>query len=118
MGTANGVNTLAKYVGGALGVGMLGSFVAASDSAGSTGAIQATPAMLAGFDRLFVAIGALAFVSLICTIWFPPGLRLKEGESFLTEIMSKGKVLYERDNRPVGAESRRRLPRLQHRLPQ
>jgi predicted nucleotidyltransferase len=37
--------------------------------------------------------------------------RLKEGESFLTEILSKGKVLYESDDRPVGAESRSRLPR-------
>jgi uncharacterized protein len=37
--------------------------------------------------------------------------RLKEGESFLTEIMSRGKVLYEKDDRPMGAESRSRLPR-------
>ncbi len=34
--------------------------------------------------------------------------RLAEGESFLTEIMSKGRVLYEKDNRRMGAESRRR----------
>jgi predicted nucleotidyltransferase len=34
--------------------------------------------------------------------------RLEEGESFLTEVVSKGKILYEKDNRPVGAESRRR----------
>jgi len=34
--------------------------------------------MLLGFDRLFVAIGALALVSLLCTFWFPPGLRLGE----------------------------------------
>jgi len=81
MGTANGVNTLAKYVGGALGVGLLGSFVVAADSAGSgAGGVGslATPAMLLGFDRLFVAIGALALVSLLCTFWFPPGLRLGE----------------------------------------
>ena len=37
--------------------------------------------------------------------------RLREGESFLTEIISSGKVLYEKDDRPVGAESRSRLPR-------
>jgi predicted nucleotidyltransferase len=37
--------------------------------------------------------------------------RLQEGESFLTEIMSRGKVLYEKDDRPMGAESRSRLPR-------
>jgi predicted nucleotidyltransferase len=37
--------------------------------------------------------------------------RLKEGQSFLTEVISNGKVLYEKDDRPVGAESRGRLPR-------
>ncbi len=34
--------------------------------------------------------------------------RLAEGESFLTEILSKGKVLYEKDNRRMGGEGRRR----------
>jgi predicted nucleotidyltransferase len=33
--------------------------------------------------------------------------RLEEGESFLTEVVSKGKVLYEKDDRGVGAEGRR-----------
>ncbi|MBI3410820.1 MAG: nucleotidyltransferase domain-containing protein [Planctomycetes bacterium] len=32
--------------------------------------------------------------------------RLGEGESFTTEIMSKGKVLYEKDDQGVGQESR------------
>ena len=32
--------------------------------------------------------------------------RLEEGDSFLTEIVSKGKVLYEKDDRGVGAEGR------------
>src|SRR5438874_1479256 len=35
--------------------------------------------------------------------------RLEEGESFLTEIVSKGKVLYEKDDPGVGQEGRRRL---------
>jgi predicted nucleotidyltransferase len=35
--------------------------------------------------------------------------RLREGESFLTEVVSKGKVLYEKDDRPMGAQGRRRL---------
>ena len=30
--------------------------------------------------------------------------RLEEGDSFLREIVSKGKVLHEKDDRPVGAE--------------
>jgi predicted nucleotidyltransferase len=34
--------------------------------------------------------------------------RLEEGESFLTEILSKGKVLYEKDDGRVGSEGRRR----------
>lgn len=32
--------------------------------------------------------------------------RLREGESFLTSVMGKGKVLYEKDNKGVGQESR------------
>jgi uncharacterized protein len=35
--------------------------------------------------------------------------RLEEGESFLREITSKGKVLYEKDDRRVGAKGRSRL---------
>jgi predicted nucleotidyltransferase len=31
-------------------------------------------------------------------------LRLEEGESFLTEVVSKGKLLYEKADPPVGAE--------------
>jgi predicted nucleotidyltransferase len=34
--------------------------------------------------------------------------RLEEGESFLTEVMTKGKVLYEKDDSRVGAKSRGR----------
>src|SRR6516164_9676903 len=37
--------------------------------------------------------------------------RLEEGESFLTEVLSRGKVLYEKDDAGVGAQGRRR-PRL------
>lgn len=36
--------------------------------------------------------------------------RLAEGESFLTEITTKGKVLYEKDHARMGAQSRKRLP--------
>jgi predicted nucleotidyltransferase len=36
--------------------------------------------------------------------------RLAEGDSFLQEITSKGKVLYEKENAGVGAQSRKRLP--------
>jgi hypothetical protein len=32
--------------------------------------------------------------------------RLKEGESFLTTIVSRGKVLYEKDDAGLGAEGR------------
>ncbi len=34
--------------------------------------------------------------------------RLDEGESFLTEVVSRGKVLYEKGHRGVGAKGRRR----------
>src|SRR6266851_7044761 len=36
--------------------------------------------------------------------------RLQEGDSFLREIVTKGKVLYEKTDRRVGAKGRRRLP--------
>jgi predicted nucleotidyltransferase len=36
--------------------------------------------------------------------------RLKEGDSFLQEIMTKGKVLYEKADGRVGAKGRGRLP--------
>lgn len=36
--------------------------------------------------------------------------RLAEGESFLREITTKGKVLYERNHARVCAQSRKRLP--------
>jgi uncharacterized protein len=38
------------------------------------------------------------------------GWRLAEGESFLTEITTKGKVLYEKNHAWVGTQSRKRLP--------
>jgi predicted nucleotidyltransferase len=37
--------------------------------------------------------------------------RLEEGDSFLREITSKGKVLYEKADAGMGAEGRGRLPR-------
>jgi len=37
--------------------------------------------------------------------------RLAEGDSFLKEIMAKGRILYEKDNPRVGAKSRGRLSR-------
>ena len=35
--------------------------------------------------------------------------RLAEGDSFLTEIVTKGKTLYEKDDRRLGTKSRSRL---------
>ena len=37
--------------------------------------------------------------------------RLAEGDSFLTEVLSKGQVLYEKADRGVGSQSRGGLPR-------
>jgi len=37
--------------------------------------------------------------------------RLAAGESFSTEILTKGKVLYEKDHARMGREGRRRRPR-------
>ena len=36
--------------------------------------------------------------------------RLKEGDSFLRDIITRGKVLYEKSDRPVGTKGRGRLP--------
>ena len=42
--------------------------------------------------------------------------RLAEGESFLREIMTRGKVLYEKNHAGVGSQSGKRFPtRLHHR---
>ena len=38
------------------------------------------------------------------------GWRLAEGESFHTEIVTKGKVLYEKSDSGVGPQGRKRLP--------
>jgi predicted nucleotidyltransferase len=35
--------------------------------------------------------------------------RLAEGESFLTNVVSRGRVLYEKDDTPMGQEGRKRL---------
>ena len=43
--------------------------------------------------------------------------RLSEGDSILKEIVAKGKVLYEKDNRRVGTKSRGRLSRAQKPAP-
>lgn len=40
--------------------------------------------------------------------------RLAEGESFLTEITTKGKVLYEKNHARVGPKCRKRLPTRRH----
>src|SRR5260370_29741264 len=37
--------------------------------------------------------------------------RLVEGDSFLCEVLGRGKVLYEKTNGPLGPQGRRRLPR-------
>ncbi len=37
--------------------------------------------------------------------------RLAEGDSFLREVIERGRVLYEKTDGPVGSESGRRLPR-------
>ena len=44
--------------------------------------------------------------------------RLREGESFLTEVMTRGQVLYEKADAGVGQKSRGRLPRRSARTPQ
>jgi predicted nucleotidyltransferase len=53
---------------------------------------------------------------LVCT---PKNLawRLKEGDSFLREITTRGKVLYEKADGPVGAQGRVRLRRRQANQP-
>jgi predicted nucleotidyltransferase len=60
-------------------------------------------------------------IELACEPYFPLDIivrtpyrmrwRLKEGDSFLREIVTKGKVLYEKADEGVGAKSGSRLPR-------
>jgi predicted nucleotidyltransferase len=66
-------------------------------------------------------IDQAARIELTCERCFPLDLivrtpetmqwRLEEGDSFLREIVSRGKVLYEKAHEGVGAKSRSRLPR-------
>ena len=44
--------------------------------------------------------------------------RLAEGDSFLREVVTKGKVLYEKDDAGVGTEGRSRLHRRRAKQPQ
>src|SRR5579872_138953 len=44
--------------------------------------------------------------------------RLEEGDSFLREVVSKGKVLYEKDDARMGTKGRSRLRRLTAKQPQ
>jgi predicted nucleotidyltransferase len=43
--------------------------------------------------------------------------RLREGDLFHTEILTKGKVLYEKDDSGMGRQGRRRLPTCRGRRP-
>jgi predicted nucleotidyltransferase len=59
-------------------------------------------------------------IELVCDPSFPLDLivrtpknlkwRLEEGESFLRDIMARGKVLYEKDDPRMGPQGRSRLP--------
>ena len=86
LGTATGVSTLAKYVGGALGVGLLGSFVVSSGSNGSLEAM-ATPAMMTGFTRLFFAIAGLVFPLLLGLYGWRVASLVAAGAAVLTAIV-------------------------------
>ena len=59
--------------------------------------------------RISVAVGAPFPLDIL--VRTPDNLRwrLKEGDSFLQEIMAQGKVLYEKTDRGMGAKSRSRL---------
>jgi predicted nucleotidyltransferase len=61
--------------------------------------------------RIRCAIPAPFPMDLIVRTPYNLGWRLKERESFHTEITTKGKVLYEAPDARVGAEGRGRLPR-------
>ena len=68
-----------------------------------------------------------ARIELACESYFPLDIfvrtpenmrwRLEEGESFLREIVARGKVLYEKDDEGMGEESGKRLPRGQANSP-
>jgi predicted nucleotidyltransferase len=69
---------------------------------------------------LGINLSKAAQIELACAPPFPADIivrtpsnlkwRLEEGESFHTEILSKGKVLYEKGDSRVGSKGRSRLP--------
>jgi predicted nucleotidyltransferase len=60
--------------------------------------------------RISIAIDPPFPLDIIVRTPYAMHWRLKEGETFLTEVVTKGKVLYEAADAGVGAQSRRRLP--------
>lgn len=60
--------------------------------------------------RIDRAIDAPFPLDLIVRTPYSMSWRLKEGDSFLKEIVGKGKVLYEKANGRMGAKGRGRLP--------
>ena len=58
-------------------------------------------------DKIRRAVSAPFPMDLIVRTPHSMKWRLAEGESFLTEIVTKGKVLYEKDNGRVGGKGRR-----------
>jgi predicted nucleotidyltransferase len=61
--------------------------------------------------RIHTTIDPPFLVRVIVRTPYNLGWRLAEKESFHTEIVTKGKILYEKGNSGVGQKSRRRLPR-------
>ena len=57
-------------------------------------------------DRIRAAVSAPFPLDLIVRTRYSMRWRLAERESFLTEIMSRGKVLYEKNNRQMGTKGR------------
>lgn len=60
--------------------------------------------------KIRLAVSAPFALDLIVRTPHNIGWRLKEGECFHTEIVTKGKVLYEKGDTGMGRQSRRRLP--------
>lgn len=81
LGTATGILNLARYLGGALGVGLLGSLLAVkAPNLAVLNAVQSHE-MLLSIRTIFIATAVVAFAGALTTLGFPSALRLRPVES-------------------------------------
>jgi len=76
LGTATGALTLARYVGAALGVGLLGPLLASGAPSGDVLNSAASIDLLLPLQHIFLAIAGIALAGAVTTLFLPPAPKL------------------------------------------